>query len=106
MRTLLASLLFIVAVSLGAGPVAAAPDHRAAPGSRIVAQESPSPEECVIGGICEPGATADLGGPTIDPSKVPDAPGATARTLIMLGLLATAFVVYLRLALSRGAKIG
>ena len=58
------------------------------------------------GGVCITDEQTDFGGPSIDPSTVKDPPGHTMRSLIMLSLLAVAFMVYLRLALVRGAKIG
>ncbi len=57
------------------------------------------------GGVCITDDQTDFG-VSIDPRTVKDPPGATVRSLVMIALLTTGFVVYLRLALVRGAKIG
>lgn len=70
--------------------------------SNVHAEKFLAQQDCG-GGICITEDQTDFG-VSIDPNTVKDPAGANVRSLIMIGLLAAGFVVYLRLALVRGAK--
>lgn len=100
MKKFMAALVLVLATTALVAPAALAARNTSVSSQQIIAQE------CQIGEVCITDEQTDFGGPSIDPKTVADASGHNVRSLIMLGLLATGFVVYLRLALVRGAKIG
>jgi hypothetical protein len=100
------AITVVLVASFAPWAVAASRRGAARAGMSVLAPQA-TPTECAIGEICNVEQTNFLGGDGgSNGAKIPDPAGATARSLVMIVLIAAAFVVYLRWALVRGKSPG
>ena len=94
-RMIVAMLLAVTAILFLAPAAVAGRAGAVAP----AVQASSSPETCQVGEVCQGITNGDFSNAKLPPGS--DPPGAMTRSLIMLGLFAAGFVVYLRWALQK-----
>ena len=96
-RRMIVAMLLAVTAILFLAPAAVA--GRATGAVAPAVQASSSPETCQVGEVCQGITNGDFSNAKLPPGS--DPPGAMTRSLIMLGLFAAGFVVYLRWALQK-----